>query len=63
MAVALGVAVSGPRSYGGVMTDQPFVHAEGRRDAGPDDIDAAVRLLWRVWGLMLALVVVAAILA
>jgi adenosylcobinamide-phosphate synthase len=63
MAVALGVAVSGPRSYGGVMTDQPFVHPEGRRDAGPDDIDAAVRLLWRVWGLMLALVVVAAVLA
>ena len=63
MAVALGVAVSGPRSYGGVMTDQPFVHPEGRRDAGPDDIDGAVRLLWRVWALMLALVVVAAVLA
>jgi adenosylcobinamide-phosphate synthase len=63
MAVALGVAVSGPRSYGGVMTDQPFVHPEGRRDAGPDDIDAAVRLLWRVWGLMLALVALAAVLA
>jgi adenosylcobinamide-phosphate synthase len=63
MAVALGVAVSGPRSYGGVMTDQPFVHPEGRRDAGPDDIDGAVRLLWRVCALMLALVVVAAVLA
>lgn len=63
MAVALGVAVSGPRSYGGVMTDQPFVHPEGRRDAGPADIDAAVRLLWRVWALMLALVAVAAVLA
>ena len=62
MAVALGVAVSGPRSYGGVMTDQPFVHPEGRRDAGPDDIDGAVRLLWRVWGLMLALVVPLALL-
>ena len=63
MAVALGVAVSGPRSYGGVMTDQPFVHAEGRRDAGPDDIDGAVRMLWRVWGLMLGLVALAAVLA
>jgi adenosylcobinamide-phosphate synthase len=61
MAVVLGIAVSGPRSYHGVMTDQPYVHAEGRRDAGPDDIDAAVRLLWRVWGLMLALVVVIAV--
>jgi len=61
MAVVLGIAVSGPRSYNGVMTDQPFVHPEGRRDAGPDDIDAAVRLLWRVWRLMLALVVVIAV--
>ena len=63
MAVALGVAVSGPRSYGGVMTDQPFVHPEGRRDAGPDDIDAAVGLLWRVWAVMLGLVTVVAVLA
>lgn len=61
MAVVLGIAVSGPRSYHGIMTEQPFVHAEGRRDAGPDDIDAAVRLLWRIWGLMLALVVVIAV--
>lgn len=61
MAVVLGVAVSGPRSYHGRMTDQPFVHPEGRRDAGPDDIDAAVGLLWRVWGLMLALVALIAL--
>lgn len=62
MAVVLGIAVSGPRSYHGVMTDQPYVHAEGRRDAGPGDIDAAVRLLWRVWALMLALVAGSAVL-
>lgn len=61
MAVCLGIAVSGPRSYHGVMTDQPFVHAEGRRDAGPGDIDAAVRVLWRVWGLMLGLVAALAV--
>ncbi|WP_323040342.1 adenosylcobinamide-phosphate synthase CbiB [Gemmobacter sp.] len=63
VAVVLGVAVSGPRSYHGVMTDQPFVHPEGRRDVGPADVDAAVRLLWRVWGLMLALVAVIALVA
>ena len=63
MAVVLGVAVSGPRSYHGRMTDQPFVHPEGRRDAGPDDIDAAVGLLWRVWGLMLALVALIALIS
>lgn len=56
VAVVLGIAVSGPRSYHGVMTDQPFVHPEGRRVIGPEDVDAAVRLLWKVWGLMLALV-------
>ncbi|WP_035025992.1 adenosylcobinamide-phosphate synthase CbiB [Gemmobacter nectariphilus] len=63
MAVVLGVAVSGPRSYHGRMTDQPFVHPEGRRDAGPDDIDAAVGLLWRVWGLMLVLVALIALIS
>lgn len=63
MAVVLGIAVSGPRSYNGVMTEQPYVHPEGRRDAGPGDIDAAVRLLWRVWGLLLGLAAVIALLS
>jgi len=33
--------------------DEPFVHAEGRRDLGPDDIDASVAALWRAWALAL----------
>lgn len=49
MAVVLGLALSGPRSYGGVMTDFPYVYPEGRRDAGPGDIDASVAVLWRSW--------------
>jgi adenosylcobinamide-phosphate synthase len=57
MAGALDVALSGPRSYHGALRDYPFVHAEGRRDIGADDIDRAVAVLWRVWGLSLALVV------
>ncbi|WP_281981607.1 adenosylcobinamide-phosphate synthase CbiB [Thalassorhabdomicrobium marinisediminis] len=53
MAPALDVALSGPRSYDGHMQDFPWVHARGRKDAGADDIDRAVGLLWRVWALAL----------
>lgn len=55
MAVALDIAVSGPRSYHGTLRDEPFVHPEGRRDAGPEDIDRAVELLWWVWGLLMVM--------
>ena len=56
MAVVLNVALSGPRAYHEVLSDFPWVWSEGRRDAGPDDIDAACRALWRTWGLMLVLI-------
>ncbi|MFN4129900.1 MAG: adenosylcobinamide-phosphate synthase CbiB [Paracoccaceae bacterium] len=56
MAVVLNVALSGPRAYNGVMSDFPWVWPEGRRNAGPGDVDAACRALWRAWGLMLVLV-------
>ena len=49
MAVVLDLSLSGPRSYDGVMTDFPYVYPEGRRDAGPTDIDASVAVLWRSW--------------
>jgi len=53
MAAALDVALSGPRSYGGTPTDDPVVHPEGRRDPGPETVDAAVAALWRGWGVAL----------
>lgn len=56
LAPILHTALAGPRSYNGVMTDYPWVWPEGRRDPGPAEIEAAVRALWRAWGLMLALV-------
>ena len=59
---ALGIALSGPRSYHGQPRDYPFVFAEGRRDIGPAEIRAALRLLWRVWGLALAVVILIALL-
>ncbi|MGR3550488.1 adenosylcobinamide-phosphate synthase CbiB [Pseudooceanicola sp.] len=52
MARALGIALSGPRSYHGQMRNFPWVNATGKRDAGPAQIGQAVRLLWRAWGLM-----------
>lgn len=49
LAPALDVALAGPRSYDGRMEEFPFVHEAGRRAIGPDDIDAACGVLWRVW--------------
>ncbi|MCL4133142.1 UNVERIFIED_CONTAM: hypothetical protein GTU68_004971 [Idotea baltica] len=62
MAPALGVSLSGPRSYDGVHEDFPWVHPEGRKDANPDDVDAAVAILWRCWALALGAAVVIALL-
>ena len=62
MAVVLDISLSGPRSYHGVMTVFPWVWPEGRRDAGPADIDRAVQALWRTWGLMFASLAVVALL-
>lgn len=56
MAVALNVAISGPRSYHGETRDFPWVWAEGRRDIGADEVDAAVGALWRGWAGLVALV-------
>ena len=55
MAAILNTALSGPRAYHGEMRDYPWVYPEGRRDPGPDQIDAAIGALWRAWGAMLAL--------
>ena len=63
MARVLDVALSGPRSYEGRRQDHHFVHAEGRLDAGPAEIDAAVRVLWHVWWIGFAAVGLAAALS
>ena len=47
MAAGLGVALAGPRQYAGRVVDDPFLNPAGRRDAGPADIDRALRLLRR----------------
>jgi adenosylcobinamide-phosphate synthase len=45
MAGALGIALAGPRSYGGVMGDFAYM-GEGRRDVTAADIRRALRLFW-----------------
>lgn len=57
---ALGLALSGPRSYGGERTSDPVLNPAGRRDATASDIDATVALLWRVWALLLVATAVSA---
>ncbi len=61
LAPVLNVALSGPRSYNGVRKHYPWVWPEGRRDPGPDDIDAAADALWRVWAAVLAVAVLVAL--
>lgn len=55
MARALNIALSGPRSYGGKLTDFAYVHPDGRKQLNANDIDAAVTKLWQAWSLTLAL--------
>ncbi|MCY4261314.1 MAG: adenosylcobinamide-phosphate synthase CbiB [Rhodobacteraceae bacterium] len=47
MAVVLGIALSGPRSYGGEATDDPFTNGAGRQTLTVADIDAAINACWR----------------
>jgi adenosylcobinamide-phosphate synthase len=62
MAAVLDISLSGPRSYHGHLRDFPWVWPEGRRDAGPADIDRSVAALWRTWGVLVAGLAVIAVL-
>lgn len=55
----LDVAISGPRMYGGEMTDDPFVNPKGRHYLNARDIDLAVAALWRSWAGLLGLLLLA----
>ncbi len=61
MAVALGVALAGPRSYGGRMRDFSWINPAGRSRIGAGEIHATVRALWRAWALGGGLVLLVAI--
>ena len=55
MAGALGLALAGPRVYGGVMIDDATM-GDGRRDANAQDIRAALKLYRRADAVLIALV-------
>jgi adenosylcobinamide-phosphate synthase len=55
MAGALGLALGGPRSYYGTPPDGAWM-GDGRREATPEDIHAALELCSRADGLLIAIV-------
>ncbi len=61
MASALGLALAGPRIYGGVPVPDPFMNAEGRRDATRADITRAQRVYVGANVLLFSLVAVIAL--
>ena len=60
MAGALGLALAGPRRYGGVLVDDALM-GDGRRAATAADIRAALALYRRVDALLIGLVAVVAV--
>ena len=60
MAGALGLALAGPRNYGGVRVDDAFM-GNGRRTAAASDIRAALGLYRRADGILIAFVAVLAV--
>ncbi|MEM6615341.1 MAG: adenosylcobinamide-phosphate synthase CbiB [Pseudomonadota bacterium] len=57
MAGGLGLALSGPRSYGGQMTAEPYVNEDGRKLLGPADIRRALHVM--IWASILQAGIVA----
>lgn len=55
MAGVLGVALSGPRSYAGELTRDPYINGSGRRVLTRGDVARAISVLWRSWTGILAL--------
>ncbi|WP_306148666.1 MULTISPECIES: adenosylcobinamide-phosphate synthase CbiB [unclassified Roseibium] len=62
MAVALGLALAGPRTYPGYTVDDPYMNADGRRDATADDISRGLKVLVGAYGIEAALVLFLAVL-
>ena len=56
MARALDIALAGPRSYDGQVRDLAWVNGTARREIGSYEVFRACGMLWKVWGLALALV-------
>ncbi|MGI6850781.1 adenosylcobinamide-phosphate synthase CbiB [Mesorhizobium sp. 1B3] len=61
MAGALGLALAGPRHYGGVLVDDATMGAGGRREATAADIRRALLLYWWADGLLIGIMGAAAV--
>jgi adenosylcobinamide-phosphate synthase len=61
MAGALGLALAGPRIYGGVMVDDALM-GDGRREASASDIRAALGLYRRADGILIGAMAIVALL-
>jgi adenosylcobinamide-phosphate synthase len=62
MAGALGLALAGPRAYGGVVVEDGYMGEGGRREAAPADIRRALALYRAADALLIALLGAAALL-
>ena len=62
LAASLKIALAGPRTYDGVVTNDPFLNAEGRRDLNDIDVQDATAVLWMGWTVVLLIATVAGIL-
>lgn len=49
MAASLGIALAGPRSYDGKLTQDIFINGTARRQLTRQDILHSVGMLWRAW--------------
>jgi len=58
-AAALGLSLAGPRRYRGVLGDDPYINATGRRQATPADIRRGLRQYLAAWATLLVLVTIA----
>ncbi|MER0237176.1 adenosylcobinamide-phosphate synthase CbiB [Fulvimarina sp. MAC8] len=52
-AVPLGIALGGPRRYGDLIVDAPYLNPAGRTTLAPADIDAALRLTRKLFNRLL----------
>lgn len=62
MAAALGLRLAGPRVYGGATVADAWM-GDGHAEVTPADIRRALRLAWRAWWLVLAMLAAAAAVA
>ena len=52
-AISLGIALGGPRRYGDLIVDAPYLNPGGRKEAGRADIDAALHVTRRLFNRLL----------